>query len=87
MGRQVVLFNGLDTSGYAGLWVTNGTAGGTFELAGRSNPSDMTIFNGEVLFASFTGFEHSDLCVTDGTAAGTYVLFGLARRRIAGSPI
>jgi ELWxxDGT repeat protein len=52
-----VLFNGLDTAGDASLWVTNATAAGTHELTGISganaaglNPSDMTAFNGEVLF-------------------------------------
>ena len=31
--KNVVLFNGYDASGKTGLWVTNGTAAGTHELA------------------------------------------------------
>ena len=52
-----VLFNGVDANGLSGLWVTDGTAGGTQELvaeaAGASSgldPTDMTVFGGEVLF-------------------------------------
>ena len=54
MLRQTVLFNGTDASGHAGLWETNGTAAGTYELTGVvngvSNPADFVAFNGEVLF-------------------------------------
>jgi hypothetical protein len=53
-----VLFDGEDVSGNYGLWVTNGTATGTFELTGISGastasglfPLDFTVLNGEVLF-------------------------------------
>jgi hypothetical protein len=34
-----VLFNGTDAAGKAGLWLTNGTAAGTHELAGISGAS------------------------------------------------
>src|SRR5712691_492545 len=55
--NREVLFEGIDASGHLNLWVTNGTAPGTFELTGISganatfglNPFDMTVFNGEVL--------------------------------------
>jgi ELWxxDGT repeat protein len=48
-----VLFSGLDSSGSLGLWTTNGTAGGTQELAPISNvsligvaPFDLTAIGG-----------------------------------------
>jgi ELWxxDGT repeat protein len=69
MIRQTVLFGGFDASGAAGLWATNGTAAGTYELTGTSSsfpPSDFTVFNGNEVF-----YSTSDLWVTNGTAAGT----------------
>ena len=45
-----------DTAGHQGLWVTNGTGAGTQELTGSTaaatgiDPTDMTVFSGEVLF-------------------------------------
>ena len=52
-----VLFNGVDTAGHLGLWVTNGTGAGTQELTVGAtasttgiDPTDMTVLNGEVLF-------------------------------------
>jgi ELWxxDGT repeat protein len=81
-----VLFNGEDTSGNYGLWVTNGTAAGTFELTGISGadpgylyPSDLTVFKGEVLFQGRDNKSDGiqGLWVTDGTAAGTHELTGI----------
>jgi ELWxxDGT repeat protein len=54
-----VLFAGLDSSGQFGLWETDGTVAGTHELTGIAGaqtkgtglaPSDLTVYNGEVLF-------------------------------------
>jgi ELWxxDGT repeat protein len=85
-----VLFNGFDAARSEGLWVTNGTAAGTFELGGLANsgiggreigldPRDLTVFNGEVLFEGFNGEElPGGLWVTDGTTAGTHELTGIA---------
>jgi ELWxxDGT repeat protein len=71
-----VLFTGRDSSGFVGLWVTNGTAAGTSELTGISgapaSPNDLTVFNGEVLFSS------GGLWVTNGTATGTSELTGIS---------
>jgi hypothetical protein len=33
MQRQIVMFDGIDASGNAGLWETNGTAAGMHKLA------------------------------------------------------
>ena len=47
-----VLFNGADTAGHLGLWVTNGTGAGTQELTVGStasatgiDPTDMTVLD------------------------------------------
>src|SRR5207237_5459776 len=67
MSRQTALFVGVDTNLYNNLWVTDGTSAGTHELTGIGgvlslNPSDLTAFDGEVLFSS------DGLWVTNGTA-------------------
>jgi ELWxxDGT repeat protein len=71
--------------------VTNGTAAGTFEFTGISganaaglNPSDMTVFNGEVLFNGTDTADHAGLWVTNGTAAGTHELTGISGANAAG---
>jgi ELWxxDGT repeat protein len=81
-----VLFNGYDTAGQSGLWVTDGTAAGTHEITGvvganptyGLSPSFLTLFNGEVLFSGFDTANHFGLWVTDGTAGGTHELTGIA---------
>ena len=86
------LFNGTDATGYTfpgsgnhDLWVTNGTATGTFELTGISgaatsglNPSDFTIFDGEVLFSGADAAGNIGLWVTNGTAPGTHEITGIS---------
>jgi len=80
-----VLFSGENNSFHQGLWVTDGTAAGTHELAGISGalsggvtPSGMTVFNGEVLFRGWNASGQAGLWVTDGTAAGTDELTGIS---------
>ena len=75
------LFNGANTAGHLGLWVTNGTAAGTQELTGIAaasatgiDPTDMTVFNNEVLFNGVDANGLSGLWVTDGTVGGTHEL-------------
>src|SRR5205823_2807281 len=88
---QIALFRGFNASGITGLWVTDGTANGTYELTGIAGvsssglaPSGFTVFNGQVLFAGSDASGASGLWITDGTAAGTTKLastgyqFGLA---------
>jgi ELWxxDGT repeat protein len=90
MARHFVMFGGIDTAGTRGLWVTNGTAHGTYELtgitgafagngqyAGGLSPIDLTVFNGEVLFAGHDTANNVSLWVTGGTAAGTHELTGI----------
>ncbi len=76
-----VLFEGRDSNNNLGLWVTDGTSGGTSELvsgaassgglfAGSLNP-DFTVLGSKVLFAGLDSAGRSNLWVTDGTLAGT----------------
>jgi ELWxxDGT repeat protein len=83
--QQVAVFDGVDASGQDGLWVTNGTAAGTYELtgiaganAGGVHPYDLTAFNGEALFEGYDANGQYGLWVTNGTAAGTDELTGIA---------
>ena len=80
-----VLFNGLDQNGDPQLWVTNGTATGTYQLTGVAGanasasasgiaPSDLTVFNGEVLFSGRDTTGQFQLWETNGTVAGTQEL-------------
>jgi ELWxxDGT repeat protein len=72
MSTSVVLFSGPDASFGSGLWVTNGTAAGTSELAHL--PADTFFgFGSEVLFRA--GGPYYGLGVTDGTASGTSEIF------------
>jgi ELWxxDGT repeat protein len=59
-------FIGNDANDNVGLWTTDGTAAGTREVVAGINGSDLTAFNGKVLF------DNGGLWVTDGTGAGTY---------------
>ena len=81
-----VLFNGVDASGLSGLWVTNGTVGGTHELVAGAggaldpsglNPTNLTVFNGEVLFSGLDASGDMGLWVSNGTVAGTHELTGI----------
>ena len=86
MAKHIALFQGRDTVGQPGLWVTDGTAAGTFELTGISgantnfgiNPGELTFFNGEVLFDGRDTAGQLGLWVTNGTAAGTFELTGIS---------
>ena len=83
----------LTSSGDTGLWVTNGTAAGTYELTGivgagtgyvgvgivpRFVASNFALYNGEVWFAGFDTSGQDGLWETDGTAASTHELTGIA---------
>src|SRR5689334_7530970 len=86
MLSDVVLFEGVDSSGRNELWETNGTAAGTFELTGVAGafatglyPVDLQPYNAdEVLFNGTDASGLSALWETDGTAAGTHEISGIA---------
>ena len=78
-----VLFNGRDNAAtpLQSLWTTNGTAAGTHEVTGINgaastgvNPTDMTVFNGSVLFNGVDTAGHQGLWITNGTGVGTQEL-------------
>jgi ELWxxDGT repeat protein len=83
-----VLFSGLDPFGHIGLWVTDGTAAGTQELAGITNANTnglfvdsfpaFTVLNNEVLFSGVDAAGHHGLWVTNGTTVGTHELTGIS---------
>src|SRR5262249_12524568 len=87
MSLSIVLFTGSNAANQHGLWVTDGTAAGTHELAvsgafsgglfnwfpGGDNP-DFTSFNGAVLFQGKDTSGNLGLWATDRTAAGTHEL-------------
>jgi ELWxxDGT repeat protein len=93
---QEVLFGGLDKSAAFGLWVTNGTAAGTTEVGGLRdtgiigasssgiNPTDMTLFNGEVIFDGTNSLGVQGLWLTDGTAADTHEIVGIGGVDVSG---
>jgi ELWxxDGT repeat protein len=78
------MFDGFDSAGNYGLWVTNGTAAGTYELtlsgayAGGIFGDYFTSLNGQVLFEGANAAHQFGLWVTNGTAAGTHELTGIS---------
>jgi ELWxxDGT repeat protein len=82
IGNKVV-FGARNAANNAGLWITDGTAAGTFEIGGINNQgiagapatglvmSPVTTFNGKLLFSAVDSGGHSSLWQSDGTAAGT----------------
>jgi hypothetical protein len=81
-----VLFSGVDASGLSGLWMTNGTAAGTRELLAEApgataakdplglNPTDLTVFNGDVFFNGLNGSGLGQLWELNGTTLATQML-------------
>ncbi|MGH9208222.1 MAG: hypothetical protein ACRD1G_16980, partial [Acidimicrobiales bacterium] len=95
-----VLFSGYDAKGDIGLWMTDGTAAGTHELAVAGalatsqgvlpaglSPSDLTVYNGHVFFSGDDASGGVGLWETDGTASGTHELTGIAGAATRGQGI
>ena len=86
MSPNIVLFGGEDSAGRLGLWETDGTTAGTFELTGVTGanvagicPLSLTLYkSGELLFNGYDSHNVFGLWETDGTAAGTHELTGIA---------
>ena len=72
MSQTVVFFRGDNANNLPGLWETNGTASGTFQLASVP-PNNLVAFNDEVLFEGQTGSDFG-LWATNGTPSGTVQL-------------
>jgi ELWxxDGT repeat protein len=84
-----IFFSGSDIGGGAGLWTTDGTAGGTVEVGGLAdagvtghpsslglNPTDLTVNGQQVLFNGRDALSFQELWASDGTANGTYEIGG-----------
>ena len=61
-----ILFTAGDSSGASGLWISNGTSAGAYELVSGVTPANLTALGDRMIFSS-----GSDLWSTDGTVAGT----------------
>ncbi|WP_158322928.1 Hint domain-containing protein, partial [Acidisphaera rubrifaciens] len=77
-------FGGADANGNTGLWISDGTTGGTQEIyagtaSGGVAPQEITpLSTSEFLFAGFDAGGNAELFVSNGTAAGTKELTGIA---------
>jgi hypothetical protein len=76
-----VLFAGVDALNKVGLWATNGTSAGAYELTGilganvnGLQPTNMQVIGGNLLFNGLDSNNHWGLWETDGTGAGTHEL-------------
>src|ERR1700730_8746310 len=99
MQKNLALFGGLDDSngiyGRSGLWVTDGTSAGTWEISvAGANPvgfqgGPVTPFGNKVLLLGSDANNQSALWITDGTSPGTSELAvtGFAAPVILGSEI
>jgi ELWxxDGT repeat protein len=95
LGKKA-LFARTDSHGVVNLWVTDGTPGGTVELAPKGAspsglyPADITVFGTTALFQGVDESGTAGLWVTDGTSGGTIELkvahasaaFGLSPQHI-----
>jgi ELWxxDGT repeat protein len=91
------LFRGYDSTGTIGLWVTDGTAAGTFELGGLKNAglgttnfaglsaAHFTAFGNKVLFDANDSDSFEGVWVSDGTTAGTFEIGGLKNAGVSGA--
>ena len=88
--------NAAGPAGHLGLWTTHGTGrgnkrtdpppgAGAAETGLGLDPTDMTVFNGEVLFNGVDADGKSGLWVTNGSAAGTRELVAGAGSASSGS--
>ena len=72
-----VLFDGTDGTGDTGLWISNGTATGSFELLSGSQsgndlfPLNFTRLGARMLFSGGDGSDNTGVWATNGTASGT----------------
>jgi hypothetical protein len=81
-----VVFTALDSSGITGLWMSDGTTNGTYEIGGLKDagvaganalgltPTNLTVAGGNVFFTALDSTGKYGLWETDGTKAGTQEL-------------
>jgi ELWxxDGT repeat protein len=80
MATKTILFEATDSDDAQGLWVTDGTGDGTYELVqgnvddGGLSPDYLVGYKTEILFGGQNASGVSGLYVSNGTAAGTSAL-------------
>jgi hypothetical protein len=91
-----VLFNGANSKFRGGVWFSNGTATGTYEIGGTNSSglvgvpkgglfaTNITVFGDKALFINQNVNDINGLWVTDGTASGTFELGGPGNKGIPG---
>ncbi len=95
--NQLAFFNGSDSAGGTGLWVSDGTAAGTFEIGGLKDagvagafgngffPQNITAYRGKVLFDGGDSTGTYGLWISDGTVAGTTEIGGARNAGVSGA--
>jgi ELWxxDGT repeat protein len=84
-GDLVYWVNGVNTYRPEGLWRSDGTQAGTFEVRdlhagpGSAGPPAQSVLNDRLVFSARTGPETAPLFISDGTAAGTRVISNAAQ--------
>jgi len=97
MTRIIAMFEGVDSKGQDGVWITDGTAAGTRELGisgsygntGGVDPSFpvtvLTAFRGEVLFEAYNAAgTRAGLWEADGTSLISHELTGITGANVNG---
>ena len=91
-----VLFTSDDSTGYEGLWISDGSAAGTTEIAVGTevvigyphrtefDATDLTPVGNRVFFEALDSSAFAGLWVTDGTPAGTYEVGGVKDANVSG---
>lgn len=75
---SLLYFSAYDYQGKNGLWVSDGTPNGTYEITElNSAPSAITAINNKVIFENIDTQGQNNLWVSDGTPAGTAELAGI----------
>jgi ELWxxDGT repeat protein len=76
-----IYFSGINASGAQQLWVSDGTAAGTYEVAGIAGanassfePAHFVVFDGHLMFSARDTTGYDGLWISDGTSSGTYEL-------------
>ena len=76
------------TTGYGyGLWVSDGTLGGTYNINRLTGSSFTAVGSGKLVFTAGTGSIGQELWVTNGTTAGTYLVKDIDPGPASSSPI
>lgn len=71
-------FTGRDTSTKVGLFVTDGTSAGSYQIvvngaaATGLNPTNLSVVNGKIIFDGVDASGRTSLWTSDGTSAGTF---------------